>query len=276
MKPENKAAIGIFDSGIGGLTVVNSVMKTLPRENIIYFGDTARVPYGIKSVETVREYAIQITDFLIRKEVKMIIIACNTVAAAAELQLIQKCKPFHIPVLGVIDSGAKAAFAQPSKSKKIGVIGTLATVGSGAYEQAIQLLDPEIQVYSKACPLLVPIAEEGWADSSIARQTLEIYLESFKNKNLDALILGCTHYPLFKDQIQAVLQDPNMKIVDSADVIAEKTREVLQAKNMLNDQEKGLFECFVSDKPQRFQHLAELFLGQRINRVEIVSLPIGN
>ncbi len=276
MKPDNKAAIGIFDSGIGGLTVVNAVMKTLSGENIIYFGDTARVPYGIKSVETVREYAFQITDFLIRKKVKMIIIACNTVSAAAELQLIQKCKPFNIPVLGVIDSGAKAAFAQPSISKKIGVIGTLATVGSGAYEQAIQKLDSEIQVYSKACPLLVPIAEEGWADTDIARQTLEIYLESFKNKNLDALILGCTHYPLFKDQIIAVLQDPNMKIVDSADVIAKKTREVLQLKNMLNDQEKGSFECFVSDKPQRFQHLAELFLGQRINRVEIVSLPIAN
>jgi glutamate racemase len=275
MKPENKAAIGIFDSGIGGLTVVNSVMKTLPGENIIYFGDTARVPYGIKSVETVREYAFQITDFLIRKQVKMIIIACNTVAAAAEMQLIQKCKPLNIPVLGVIDSGAKAALMQPSVSKKIGVIGTLATVGSGAYEQAIQDLNPEIQVYSKACPLLVPIAEEGWADTDIARQTLEIYLESFKNKNLDALILGCTHYPLFKNQIQVVLNDPNMKIVDSADSIAEKAHDLLQSKNLLNSQETGSFECFVSDKPQRFQHLAELFLGKRINRVEIVSLPVG-
>lgn len=274
MKPENMAAIGIFDSGIGGLTVVKSVMKTLPNENIIYFGDTARVPYGIKSVETVREYAIQITDFLIRKKVKMILIACNTVAAAAELMLIEKCKPHKIPILGVIDAGAKAAIQVPLEHKKIGVIGTLATVGSGAYEKALHILNPDLQIYSKACPLLVPIAEEGWADSDIARQTLEIYLESFKNKELDALILGCTHYPLFREQIKNVLNDPSMAIVDSADSIAQKARELLQNHDLLNEGEAGTFQCFVTDKPQRFQQLAELFLGQRINRVEIVSLPI--
>ena len=274
MKPENKAAIGIFDSGIGGLTVVKSVMKTLPGEDIVYFGDTARVPYGIKSVETVREYAIQITDFLIKKNVKMILIACNTVAAAAEQILIEKCKPFNIPILGVIDAGAKAAFSQPLNSKRVGVIGTLATVGSGAYEQALHNLDKDITVFSKACPLLVPIAEEGWADTEIAKQTLEIYLDSFKNKELDALILGCTHYPLFLEQIKAILNDPNMAIVDSADSIADKARELLVKQNLLNDKAECDFQCFVSDKPQRFQHLAELFLGKRINRVEIVSLPV--
>lgn len=274
MKPDKQAAIGIFDSGIGGLTVVQSVMKTLPGENIIYFGDTARVPYGIKSVETIREYAFQITDFLIHKQVKMILIACNTVAAAAESALIKKCSEFDIPVLGVIDAGAVAAVNQKLTSNKVGVIGTLATIGSGTYEQSIQKLNPDIQVYSKACPLLVPIAEEGWAGTQIAKDTLEIYLEPFKNKNLDALILGCTHYPLFKQQIQEVLNIPNLKIVDSADSIALRAKELLTELDMINDSEKGSFDCFVSDKPQRFQHLAELFLGKRINRVEIVGLPI--
>src|SRR5690606_18472319 len=173
MKPDNKAAIGIFDSGIGGLTVVKSVMKMLPGEDIIYFGDTARVPYGIKSVETIREYAFQITDFLVKKQVKMILIACNTVAAAAESLLVERVAKKNIPVLGVIDAGAKAALDVPLHHNRIGVIGTLATVGSGAYEKAIQEKNQNISVFSKACPLLVPIAEEGWADTDIARQTLE-------------------------------------------------------------------------------------------------------
>ncbi len=274
MKPENKAAIGIFDSGIGGLTVVKSVMKMLPGEDIIYFGDTARVPYGIKSVETVREYAFQITDFLVKQNVKMILIACNTVAAAAEALLVQRLAPKNIPVLGVIDAGAKAALEVPGKHKHVGVIGTLATVGSGAYERAIHELDDSVTVYSKACPLLVPLAEEGWAGTDIARQTLEIYLENFKDKPLDALILGCTHYPLFREQIVQVLNHTDMQIVDSADSIALKAKEVLTEKKWLNLQEKGRFSCYVSDKPQRFQHLAELFLGNPIHRVEVVSLPI--
>ncbi|TNE69625.1 glutamate racemase [bacterium] len=274
MKPDNKAAIGIFDSGIGGLTVVKSVMKMLPGEDIIYFGDTARVPYGIKSVETIREYAFQITDFLVKKQVKMILIACNTVAAAAESLLVDRVAKKNIPVLGVIDAGAKAALEVPSNHKRIGVIGTLATVGSGAYEKAIQEKNQDISVFSKACPLLVPIAEEGWADTDIARQTLEIYLESFQDKELDALILGCTHYPLFRQQILSVLKNPSLEIVDSADSIALKAKEVLTEKKLINTQEKGSFSCYVSDKPQRFQHLAELFLGEAVRRVEVISLPV--
>lgn len=274
MEPKNKAAIGIFDSGIGGLTVVKSVMKMLPGEDIIYFGDTARVPYGIKSVETVREYAFQITDFLVKQNVKMILIACNTVSAAAETLLVQRLAPKNIPVLGVIDAGAKAALEILGKHKHVGVIGTLATIGSGAYERAIHELDDSVTVYSKACPLLVPLAEEGWAATDIARQILEIYLENFKNKPLDALILGCTHYPLFREQIVQVLNHSTMQIVDSAESIALKAKEVLTEKKWLNQQEKGSFSCFVSDMPQRFQHLAELFLGKPIHRVEVVSLPI--
>lgn len=273
MKPENSAPIGIFDSGIGGLTVAKAVMETLPHEHIIYFGDTARVPYGIKSIETIREYALQITEFLIKRHVKMILIACNTVSAAAEPEIVEYCAQRGIPVIGVVRAGAKAAVNGSGKNQHIGVIGTLATVGSGTYERSLKKLDADLQVYSKACPLLVPLAEEGWTDNDIARQTLGIYLEGFKNKQLDALILGCTHYPLFKDTIREVLNNPDIRIVDSAISIAEMAKRQLQKKNLLASNDiDGQLECYVTDKPQRFQELAELFLGKKIQKIEIVSL----
>lgn len=272
MKSNNKAPIGIFDSGIGGLTVAKAVMETLPNEDIIYFGDTARVPYGIKSVETVREYALQITRFLIHRKVKMILIACNTVSAAAEPEVTRYCKRHNIPVLGVVEAGSIAAEKISKKHKKVGVIGTLATIGSGTYEKALHELDPDLQVFSKACPLLVPLAEEGWTDNEIARQTLEIYLKDFKDKQLDSLILGCTHYPLFKKSIRATLGNNGLEIVDSATSIAQMAKRLLESKDLLNKENDGHLECYVSDKPQRFQQLAEQFLGKKIHRIEIVSL----
>lgn len=270
MKPTEKSPIGIFDSGIGGLTVVKSVMKALPGEDIIYFGDTARVPYGIKSAETVREYALQITDFLLKKKVKMILVACNTVAASAQLEIINKVN--GLPVLDVVEAGARVATENQGKNNLIGVIGTLATVGSGAYENAIKKINPEVDVFSKACPLLVPLAEEGWTDNEIAYKTIEIYLEDFAQKPLDALILGCTHYPLFKDTIRKVISNPDTQIIDSADSIADMAYQYLLEENLLNTKENGRFECYVSDKPQRFQTLAERFLGKPINRVEVVNM----
>ena len=162
--------IGIFDSGIGGLTVAKSVAEYLPGEHIIYFGDTARVPYGIKSTDTIRQYALQITDFLLKKNVKIILIACNSVAASAANEIKKRCE--IIPVMDVMDAGCKQAVAHSSGSGRIGVIGTLATIGSGAYERNIHNLDGTIQVYSRACPLLVPLAEEGWTDNHIAREVL--------------------------------------------------------------------------------------------------------
>lgn len=270
MTPEKNAAIGIFDSGIGGLTVVKSVMKALPNENIIYFGDTARVPYGIKSAETVREYALQIVDFLKRKEVKTILIACNTVASVAVDHIRKRAS--SIPVLDVITAGSEQALKESTQKKRVGVIGTLATVGSGAYETALQHKDPDYRVFSRACPLLVPLAEEGWTDNEITRMVLETYLHDVKQQDLDALILGCTHYPLFKTAIAEVLQNEQITIIDSADSIAEMTAIKLRELDLLNDQENGRFECYVSDKPQRFQQLAERFLGQTISRIEIVGL----
>jgi glutamate racemase len=265
-----KSPIGIFDSGIGGLTVVKAVMEALPGEDIVYFGDTARVPYGIKSMETVREYGLQITNFLMRKKVKMILIACNTVSAAAEPQIVERAAP--IPVLGVVKAGSKAACEVLQPTDKVGVIGTLATVNSGTYENAIQAINPGMQVFSKACPLLVPLAEEGWTDNEVALKTLEIYLTDIKANKLNGLILGCTHYPLFRDPIRTVLGNPDIKIIDSAESIANSARAILAGKNLLNPQEKGTFDCYVSDKPQRFQQLAERFLGESIPRIELVSL----
>lgn len=264
-----RAPIGIFDSGIGGLTVAKAVMEALPGENIIYFGDTARVPYGIKSVDTVRKYGLQITDFLLRRGVKMVLIACNTVASAAEVDIKAKCK--DIPVLGVIEAGTTAV-GRLKKNRKIGVIGTLATIGSGAYDKSLNRLDPEILVFSRACPLLVPLAEEGWTHNTIAEQVLHIYLDEVKSQNLDALILGCTHYPLFKDTIVKVMDGYGLSVIDSAEAIAEMAKSMLQTANMINSSHQGSFECFVSDKPQRFQVLAERFLGKKLSRIEVVNL----
>ncbi|MCC5927408.1 MAG: glutamate racemase [Bacteroidetes bacterium] len=271
MKLAQHAPIGVFDSGIGGLTVVDAVMKTLPNENIIYFGDTARVPYGIKSSETVKEYSLQITDFLLKKKVKMILIACNSVAASSK-EAIQS-RAGKIPVLDVVYAGALAASAIKRKHNLLGVIGTLATVASGAYEKSLRQLDSSISVFSKACPLLVPLAEEGWTDNDVARATLDIYLKDFKATAFDGLILGCTHYPLFKHSIREYFNNDELEIIDSANSIAEIAKTYLEKHDLLNPEPAGRFDCYVSDKPQRFQALAERFLGKPINRVEVVNMP---
>ncbi len=263
-----QSPIGIFDSGLGGLTVVKAVQEALPQENIIYFGDTARVPYGIKSEQTVRNYGLQITDFLLEKGVKMILIACNTVSASARKEIEEASGP--IPVLDVISAGTQAAMKFPDHNH-IGVIGTLATVGSGAYEKAIQKYNPSVAVTSKACPLLVPLAEEGWVDNEIAEQIVDQYLRNFKDSGIESLILGCTHYPLFKPLIKKVLQNSEIKIIDSATAIAEMAQQKLAAINLLNDTSPSTFSCYVSDRPQRFQKLAERFLGHQIEEIEVVK-----
>ncbi|MEQ9090334.1 MAG: glutamate racemase [Balneola sp.] len=268
MSTNSKAPIGIFDSGIGGLTVAKAVAKALPNEDIIYFGDTARVPYGIKSEETVREYALQITDFLLSKGVKMILIACNTVSASAKNEI--KAKTGSLPVLDVITSGTEMALAQ-TPNDHIGVIGTLATVNSRAYEKSIHAVNSQIKVTQQACPLLVPLAEEGWIDNEVAVKTLESYLSVFDNSNINSLILGCTHYPLFKKTIPSILKSETIKIIDSADSIALTAKNTLNTLELLNN-EGGEFQCFVSDRPQRFQELAERFLGRKISDVVVTHL----
>lgn len=268
MSTNSKAPIGIFDSGIGGLTVAKAVAKALPNEDIIYFGDTARVPYGIKSEETVREYALQITDFLLSKGVKMILIACNTVSASAKNEI--KAKTSYLPVLDVITSGTEMALLQ-TPNDHVGVIGTLATVNSRAYEKSIHALNSQIKVTQQACPLLVPLAEEGWIDNEVALKTLESYLSVFDNSDINSLILGCTHYPLFKKTIPSILKSETIKIIDSADSIALTAKNTLNTLELLNN-EGGEFQCFVSDRPQRFQELAERFLGRKISDVVVTHL----
>lgn len=265
----NYSPIGIFDSGIGGLTVAKAVMDALPNEDIIYFGDSARVPYGIKSQETVRNYSNQIARFLLSKGVKMIIIACNTASAAAHDSV--QALAGDIPVINVIESGTKAALR--SGKKEIGVIGTLATIGSGAYEKALKEADQSLTVKSKACPLLVPLAEEGWLDNEVTRQTIEIYLEPFKSNGVEALILGCTHYPLFKQVIQDYFNDKKLELIDSAESVAESAKKRLAKLHLLNTAfSKGTLTCYVSDRPQRFNELAEQFLGREPESVHIESL----
>lgn len=269
MQDLKKAPIGIFDSGIGGLTVAKAVIDALPHEDIIYFGDTARVPYGIKSEETVRAYALEITRFLLNKGVKMILIACNTVSASAKEEIIQAAG--DIPVLDVITAGTRSAVQMPDH-QNIGVIGTLGTVNSRAYVESIHAFDTTIKVNQQACPLLVPLAEEGWIDNDVAIQTLHHYLDHFDDSGIQTLILGCTHYPLFKETIPSVLKNKDVKIIDSAESIAASAKQKLIEMDLLNS-EGGNFQCYVSDRPQRFHELAERFLGRELTTaVEVVSL----
>ncbi len=265
----SKSPIGIFDSGIGGLTVAKAVMDKLPNEDIIYFGDTARVPYGIKSEETVSKYSTQIAKFLIGQGVKMIIIACNTASAAA-FKAVQAAAG-NIPVLNVIDAGTAAAIQ--SGKKVIGVIGTLGTVSSGAYDVSLKQANGALTIKSKACPMLVPLAEEGWTDNEVALQTLDIYLSPFRNNGVEALILGCTHYPLFKQPIQEYFAEKGLEIIDSAESVAAMAENKLDGLNLLNDNTNpGAFTCYVSDRPQRFHELAERFLGREPENVFVESL----
>lgn len=259
--------IGIFDSGIGGLTVVKEVVKLLPHEDIIYFGDTARVPYGIKSRETIIKFSLENTLFLLQKDVKMIVIACNTSSSFA-LPVIRK--HFKIPILGVIMPGAKEA-VYASKRGRIGVIGTRATIKSGAYEEEIHRLDPSVKVWSQACPMFVPIVEEGWVNDAIASKIAEKYLSGLKAKGIDTLILGCTHYPLLKTRIQAIM-GKDVVLIDSAQQVASEVRQVLSGEGLLTKKTgKPVREYYVSDEVAIFEKVARRFLGAKLETVKKVA-----
>jgi glutamate racemase len=260
--------IGVFDSGIGGLTVVRALMERLPFENIIYFGDTARVPYGIKSVETINLYASQITEFLMKKEVKLLIVACNTMAAVA-LQTIENLS--DVPVLEVIAASAKSA-ARETRTKSIGVIGTPATINSNAYARAICLLDKEAKIFSQACPLFVPLVEEGWFDHPATRLIAQEYLKSVIAEKIDTLVLGCTHYPLLKPLLQDIAGQ-NVKLIDSAEAMAEIVADLIATQKIGNSNRRSPdYLFYVTDVPYRFQTIGERFFGRTISRVELVKL----
>jgi glutamate racemase len=282
MNSKTNRAIGVFDSGIGGLTVVRSLMERLPFEKIIYFGDTARVPYGIKSVETINRYAAQITEFLIKKDVKLLIVACNTMAAVAHQTIVDLSNvPVavvasqtiveHVPVLEVIDASARIAI-QNTRTKSIGVIGTPATINSNAYARAIHLLDKEAKVFSQACPLFVPLVEEGWFDHPATKLVAQEYLKPVIAEQVDTLVLGCTHYPLLKPLLQDIL-GPEVKLIDSAEAMADIAADLIDKQKIGNQNNLPPdYVFYVSDLPYRFQTIGERFLGRTLGRVELVSL----
>ena len=259
-------AIGVFDSGVGGLTVVKELIQQLPGENIIYFGDTARVPYGIKSKETIIRFSIENILFLLKQEVKLICIACNTVSSQA-LPAIRN--HFRVPMVGVISPGAREA-VYATKNRRIGVIGTKATTASKAYEKEIQPLDSDIKVVSQACSLFVPFVEEGWIKERAVRDVAEAYLRPLKKAGVDTLILGCTHYPLLKPVIKKVMGE-GVVLIDSAKQVACQVKQILANEGLLETHHKPEREFYVSDGPAWFQGLAKSFLGHSINKVTKVN-----
>jgi len=270
-KLNSEQAIGVFDSGLGGISVVRAIIDLLPHEHLVYFGDTARVPYGSKSEETVVRFAHQISSFLREKQVKMIVVACNTASAVA-LESLQK--RFNIPIVGVIKPGSEAA-VKASKHKRIGVIGTASTIRSGAYRAAIRALDPEMEVTVQSCPLLVPLVEEDWPHDGVVTQVLESYLSSFKIQKPDSLILGCTHYPYLKSIIQEVV-GPSVRLVDSGEETAARVKQVLEELDLLNPEigDPGKHKFYVSDFPQKFEETASRFLGRPLDKLFKVELEV--
>lgn len=249
------------------MTVVRALRRSCPLESIIYFGDTARVPYGTKSKQTVTHFSRQIVDFLLERGVKMVVVACNTASALA-LEELKESTP--IPIFGVIHPGAQAA-ARVTRSRHVGVVGTTATIHSGAYSQALKSINKNLAVTSVACPLFVPLAEEGWTDGPVARLISREYLEPFWNNTVDTVILGCTHYPLLKNTIQASLPH-GVRLVDSAEVVSESVREHLRGRDAQALTGDGHLRFFVTDLPQKFEELGERFLGTSLPEVTLVQL----
>lgn len=264
------APIGVFDSGVGGLTVAREIMRQLPKEDIVYFGDTARVPYGSKSKETVIRYSRQIIRFLQEQEVKAIVVACNTASAFA-LDTVKD--EIDIPILGVIESGAKVA-AEETKNKRVGVIGTEGTVGSGIHEAYLKRLDKEIQVIGKACPLFVPLVEEGWLHDSVTTEVASRYLKELQEKEIDTLILGCTHYPLLRSTIRQVMGE-GVRLVNPAYETALELGRLLKEKEILStetEHEEFPYRFYVSDLADKFKDFANSILPYDVEMTKKIDI----
>lgn len=258
------APIGVFDSGLGGLTVAQAIMRQLPNESLIYFGDTARVPYGPKSPETVRRYSHEIAGFLLEQGVKAIVVACNTATAHA-LPMLEAELP--VPVIGVVGPGARAA-VKATRTGHIGVIGTEGTIKSGAYVKAIREASPDAVVSVRACPLFVPLVEEGWNDSDATRIIAAEYLAPFSHDEVDTLVLGCTHYPLLKRVIGETI-GRTVRLIDSAEETAADTRRMLEEHDLVNPGASPTYRFIASDDPAQFLLLGQRFFGDALERVEI-------
>jgi glutamate racemase len=265
----NANPIGVFDSGIGGLTVVRALMERLPFERIFYFGDTARVPYGVKSAETINGYARQIVQFLLERDVKLLVVACNTMSAVAWEAIKQLSR---VPALDVIDAGAEMT-AATTKTGRVGVIGTPATIASEAYTRAIHSRARQATVFSRACPLFVPLVEEGWLDHPATRLIAAEYLAPVLAHRIDTLVLGCTHYPLLKPLLQETV-GPDVALIDSAIAVAHRAARLLGEKGLATPlKTPPEHHFYVTDAPHRFQQTGERFLGHPLAHLEIVRLP---
>lgn len=265
--------LGVFDSGVGGLTVVHEIFNRLPHESVVYFGDTARVPYGTKSPQIVEKFALQDILFLMQKNIKLLVAACHTVSSVVLDRLIQK---FHLPILGVVEPGIKAAL-QTTRNNRIGVIGTRATILSDTYHRKLVARRENLTVVSQACPLFVPLAEEGWLDEAVTHDIASIYLEPMKAQEVDTLILGCTHYPLLKSVIGNIL-GKDVTIIDSAEETAKLVGERMRVLGMSDNTGRIPDHAFyVSDIPHQFKEVGERFLGVNlgsVNQVDIESVSL--
>jgi glutamate racemase len=263
----NAGPLGVFDSGIGGLTVARALFERLPQESVIYFGDTARVPYGPKSPETVRRYSAEILAYLLGRGVKAVVVACNTSTAHA-LDYLKERSP--VPIVGVIEPGARAAVAA-TKSGAIGVIGTAGTIASGAYERAIKALRPDARVHAQPCPLFVPLVEEGWFDHPAAELIAREYLAPLQRAGVDVLVLGCTHYPLLKPLLSRVM-GPTVTLVDSAAETAKVVAQELERAGLLGEGSHHEHRFVVSDDEPHFRKVGARFLGEKLKQIEVVPL----
>lgn len=266
--PNCDAPIGIFDSGVGGLTVYRAIKRRLPNESLIYLGDTARVPYGTRSLATVERYALEDVAFIQSKKVKAIVIACNTISALAANRLREQSP---VPVVGVIRAGARRAVGA-TKSGYVGVIATEGTIASGAYERTMLSMRGGLEIISRACPLFVPLAEEGWVDHSVTRQVAEEYLAEMRASRVDTLVLGCTHYPILRPIIEQVMGD-QIAYIDSGEAVADVVANMLSEQGLLRTaNEPPAEEFYVTDSASRFRRVAELFLGRPLELIESVEL----
>lgn len=262
--------IGVFDSGVGGLTVAREIMRQLPEESMIYFGDTARVPYGSKSKDTIIRYSRQIVNFLLSKGVKAVVVACNTASALALTELQRE---YIVPIIGMVQPGAVAAM-KATKNKNIGIIGTNATIKSGQYGTYLRKLDPKVTVVTKACPLFVPLVEEGFKEHVVTQEVIEYYLESMRSTDIDAMILGCTHYPLLRSKIRAYMGD-KIQIVNPAYETAMDLKKLLHEQDMENDgadARHSRYSFYVSDVAEKFRKFANTVMPFDVPTTNVVNI----
>lgn len=268
----NDAPLGVFDSGLGGLTVVRALRKRCPTESIVYLGDTARVPYGTKSAEVVVRYALRNAEFLLKQDIKLLVVACNTASAVA-VPALRSALP--VPVVGVIEPGALMA-ARGTRTGRIGVLGTPGTIASGAYERALAQARPGVFTWSRACPLFVPLAEEGWTEGDVPRLVAERYLEGLAEAKVDTLVLGCTHYPLL-EKVIAQAAGPDVLLIDSGGATASVVDEMFRSGAVgvaPRGAAAGPTRYFVTDVPATFERVASRFLGAAVDSVEQVDISL--